>query len=280
MSRPAPIYTELKINNQNNDFPSIINWLKLAVATDPGFIKNFLGEANYKSFRDKIAARKPNFNEAEFVEMFLSQLDLLRFSSPNQTERNVADAVIISLNNRYEIEKKDCIARKTAQRELNERINNKVHTYFDLLDYSSDDFLNPVRNGFNEQEYEAYAMTKYAEFKATIFTKFVELENINRIPNDEDYISILMTQKHIALIALIHDIEEKEAILVRGIPNPDSFKLRLDDISREINAPCSICCVDYEKGVDLSLLKCTHLFHTACIEKWFLKQTNCPTCRK
>lgn len=43
---------------------------------------------------------------------------------------------------------------------------------------------------------------------------------------------------------------------------------------------CSICLEKYKNQYELvSVLFCTHMFHTDCIEKWFTKNKVCPLCR-
>ncbi|MBA3956909.1 MAG: hypothetical protein H0X51_00740 [Parachlamydiaceae bacterium] len=44
---------------------------------------------------------------------------------------------------------------------------------------------------------------------------------------------------------------------------------------------CGICLSKYEQNVsnDCLRLKCGHIFHHACVERWILKKKSCPTCR-
>lgn len=43
---------------------------------------------------------------------------------------------------------------------------------------------------------------------------------------------------------------------------------------------CSICldAIKEDKSIE-TLEYCSHIFHTECIQKWFLRQANCPLCR-
>jgi hypothetical protein len=41
---------------------------------------------------------------------------------------------------------------------------------------------------------------------------------------------------------------------------------------------CAIC-YDTINGNDKNILKCNHIFHKNCIEKWFQKSHHCPLCR-
>ena len=42
---------------------------------------------------------------------------------------------------------------------------------------------------------------------------------------------------------------------------------------------CSICFDEFKEDIDVSKLKCNHLFHFSCIDKWMEQQSTCPICR-
>jgi|UniRef100_A0A2N9H238 E3 ubiquitin-protein ligase ATL10/75/76/77/78 len=43
---------------------------------------------------------------------------------------------------------------------------------------------------------------------------------------------------------------------------------------------CAICLVDFTDGDNIRVLPmCNHRFHVACIDKWLLSHSSCPTCR-
>ncbi|KAH9747189.1 Choline-phosphate cytidylyltransferase 2 [Citrus sinensis] len=47
------------------------------------------------------------------------------------------------------------------------------------------------------------------------------------------------------------------------------------------SAGCAICLLDFIDGDEIRLLpKCNHRFHVACIDKWLLSHSSCPTCRQ
>ena len=50
------------------------------------------------------------------------------------------------------------------------------------------------------------------------------------------------------------------------------------------DAMCSICLTSFEKTMTsnryLKKLKCGHIFHPCCIDKWIDRKQNCPCCRK
>ena len=41
---------------------------------------------------------------------------------------------------------------------------------------------------------------------------------------------------------------------------------------------CRICLDEYEDGVDIKTLRCFHIFHATCIDKWLTRKASCPLC--
>ena len=63
------------------------------------------------------------------------------------------------------------------------------------------------------------------------------------------------------------------SLVVKSICKKEVYKT----ISLSSEEECSIC---YEEIVKNSvILKCNHLYHKECIDKWLLEHTTCPQCR-
>lgn len=43
---------------------------------------------------------------------------------------------------------------------------------------------------------------------------------------------------------------------------------------------CSVCYEDYENGVELVKLECSHVFHKKCISQWLRLKKSCPLCKQ
>lgn len=56
--------------------------------------------------------------------------------------------------------------------------------------------------------------------------------------------------------------------------------LKKQDFKKLNNKECSICCLEFKKDENISILNCNHEFHHDCIREWGKHKTNCPICRK
>ena len=41
---------------------------------------------------------------------------------------------------------------------------------------------------------------------------------------------------------------------------------------------CLICLDEFNQGQKIIMIKCGHIYHKNCIDKWFLKKKTCPLC--
>jgi len=48
----------------------------------------------------------------------------------------------------------------------------------------------------------------------------------------------------------------------------------------ESGSECSICLETYRSGQEVSILSCSHEYHSSCIKEWMMKNRSCPMCRK
>ncbi|CAB4282535.1 unnamed protein product [Prunus armeniaca] len=76
--------------------------------------------------------------------------------------------------------------------------------------------------------------------------------------------------------------ESVETDEVKPIPATKSFidsleKVRLD--SSEVMENCVICMKNFEAGVEVISLPCSHVYHEACIVQWLETSHLCPLCR-
>ncbi|KAF3432278.1 hypothetical protein FNV43_RR27017 [Rhamnella rubrinervis] len=51
--------------------------------------------------------------------------------------------------------------------------------------------------------------------------------------------------------------------------------------SADENVECAVCLCKIEEGEEIGVLRCSHLFHKVCLDKWAVEfnRTTCPLCR-
>lgn len=86
-----------------------------------------------------------------------------------------------------------------------------------------------------------------------------------------------------ALMFLVRDRniihQELEDVKVT-LDDKDLEKIESKVLDKKIDDNCSICLDPYKEGDDVSILKCSHIFHKNCIQP-YLKGYNhkCPLCK-
>ena len=48
--------------------------------------------------------------------------------------------------------------------------------------------------------------------------------------------------------------------------------------TKNLDYECLICLDEFNQGQTLTVIKCGHLYHTPCLNSWFLKKKTCPLC--
>jgi len=87
---------------------------------------------------------------------------------------------------------------------------------------------------------------------------------------DSNAILYIVNFRGSILYYLSEDTEQKKTVISNN--QFDNFEKNCDVLS------CPICMEDSEENI---ILPCAHVFCSACIKKWLLKNTNtCPNCRK
>lgn len=56
-------------------------------------------------------------------------------------------------------------------------------------------------------------------------------------------------------------------------------KEKYKDVKRQDEKHCTICMDDYNDDSNVSILKCSHIFHSKCISEWGMYKAECPVCR-
>jgi len=100
-----------------------------------------------------------------------------------------------------------------------------------------------------------------------------------RIGEDMSYEDLLRLQEHLggnvnsgADEATINQNTRTETF----IPHPDAAEASREQSS---SIACAVCLCDFETGEQLRELKCTHKFHSSCVDQWLKINKTCPICK-
>ena len=64
-------------------------------------------------------------------------------------------------------------------------------------------------------------------------------------------------------------LQNRKLLLTNEEYNPEKVEEKM----------CSICYEDFKENEEISTLKCDHIFHATCIERWATIKPNCALCR-
>ncbi|XP_028776570.1 probable E3 ubiquitin-protein ligase XERICO [Neltuma alba] len=77
------------------------------------------------------------------------------------------------------------------------------------------------------------------------------------------------------------DEDDEQSCVARRRVSIMQYKCMVSDGGRRsAMAECCVCLCRFQGSEEVSELSCKHFFHTACLDKWFLKRHDtCPLCR-
>ncbi|KAJ4958923.1 hypothetical protein NE237_026034 [Protea cynaroides] len=58
-----------------------------------------------------------------------------------------------------------------------------------------------------------------------------------------------------------------------------ALEIKEFDDNIEEEETCMICMDEFERGIEIAKLPCSHFFHSKCILKWLKNKNSCPLCR-
>ena len=62
-----------------------------------------------------------------------------------------------------------------------------------------------------------------------------------------------------------------------GYDNNENMVIYQNEKINNLNE-CIICLEDMKFNEDLILVKCSHIYHKECLEKWMVRRSVCPLC--
>ena len=264
----------------SSNFTNISTWVRYKAKHSSDFIKNLIGVENYASFDVKFKSRQSNLSVEDFAEMFIDELELIRFSGANPLQRSYADGILHVLVSKYEAERKIFVDKSEKHKAHAQENYQKVERYLNLLACDIEEFkpmCDQIIHDEHSYQFDRSLDLEYFKFKQDVFAKFSVISEGNN--SDEDYISVVQTEKK-RLINHLNNIIFSMNNANGANLTPTYTKFKFENLQREINETCRICCVEYGGANEVILLKCTHMFHTKCLQSWIEKNGSCPCCRK
>jgi hypothetical protein len=153
------------------------------------------------------------------------------------------------------------IIKATINKLYNEcRNSDYIILTSEILNY----FINGMNYVFNEN-YEIVIETIKNKLRRLLRLEFL----IDVIPN----INNLQPNQQLEDVKLLVDEEEIEKI-------PKIIYKDLESEIKQKNTSCIICNEDYQNEDMIRKLKCCHIYHMECIDKWLKEYSyKCPFCR-
>ncbi|CAF4696974.1 unnamed protein product [Rotaria sp. Silwood1] len=82
---------------------------------------------------------------------------------------------------------------------------------------------------------------------------------------------------NLVMETIFNNIENKKTSPITICLSPSQSSTLSDN---ESISECSICLETYRSGQEVSILSCSHEYHSSCIKGWMMKNRSCPMCRK
>lgn len=74
-------------------------------------------------------------------------------------------------------------------------------------------------------------------------------------------------------------LEARRGMSNEAIGQIEAFPWSRSAQGEDGQAQCVVCQADFEDGEQVRRLPCSHVFHTACIDEWLRRCTDCPICK-
>ncbi|CAF1118203.1 unnamed protein product [Rotaria sordida] len=98
---------------------------------------------------------------------------------------------------------------------------------------------------------------------------------IQRVLNKSSKNSVTIKEEPKLNVNLPTILNSASSVTICLSPSPSPTLSHSETISE-----CSICLESYRSGQEVSILACSHEYHSSCIGEWMLKNRSCPMCRK
>ncbi|OAY64697.1 E3 ubiquitin-protein ligase RING1-like, partial [Ananas comosus] len=113
-----------------------------------------------------------------------------------------------------------------------------------------------------------------------------QVDDMLAVPMDDDVLAVLMDDNVLA-VSMDDDALGDAGGGFGGVPAPSASIEKLDRMRYRDEEgrgwcrerACSICMDEFEEGVRLCKIPCSHAFHEECLTRWLERSRLCPLCR-
>jgi hypothetical protein len=95
----------------------------------------------------------------------------------------------------------------------------------------------------------------------------------NQLNNPTTFFQQLIQQEDVQVSANPTDIQSLKVVKYHELKKNEKY------IKSSMGNTCNICLDDYQDEDEVRILKCEHLYHTKCIDRWLTSSNKCPVCK-
>lgn len=95
----------------------------------------------------------------------------------------------------------------------------------------------------------------------------------NHLNNPTTFFQQLMQQEDVQVSANPTDIQKLKVLKYNELKKNEKYT------KSSMGNTCNICLEDYQDEDEVRILKCDHVYHPKCIDKWLESSNKCPVCK-
>eukprot|EP00347_Sterkiella_histriomuscorum_P020640 403337027 len=163
----------------------------------------------------------------------------------------------------------------------NDEISNNHEELKISISIGEQDYYVGINNADNQSSYVfdqgQVLLDTSLDDQSSFTTEVMSLSEYNDIDDDDNWEnhsqnSVIEAEHQEILLRLTVPSAPDENLL----PVINSYTSQVFQINANSNETCSICIADFESNCLVKILKCSHTFHSNCIDEWLKIKLQCP----
>ena len=227
-------------------------------------------------------------NESEFYSSMVSRMYELSYSF-EEIYYGIGVYLMLGQHNVDNSEQVMCIVKKTILRifirieNSHQSMQNQRRQTLSGPSPGIEEFREEFREEFSEELINSLneLNSNMSDFVGQTFLQMgfnfpITSNNLNALINLNHHVNLNPNLNYSSLEPVKLTVQKSE---LDKIPIVEFNSLR-EEIQQK-NIACTICLDEFEANTNVRHVKCGHVFHTECIDKWLLENSyKCPTCRE